>query len=90
MTDISWLEIHFQAGYTLRHPVWIEGVPNVVVGTATNFVFKLQAKTDLSSPDPWQEVGVVNGTDLFELIPDGQAAGARARFYQVVVTPAVP
>lgn len=83
------LDIVFQAGYNLTTLTRTGTTAHITVGTATNFVFTLQANTNLAHADGWTNLTTLNGTDYFETFIDTNA-NAPQRFYCVSVVPVVP
>lgn len=87
--DSEVLDVFFQAGYNLTTVIRTGTTARVTVGTATNFLFTLQASTNPTLVNNWSNVATLNGTDYFETFMDTNA-GAFQRLYRLNVVPVVP
>jgi hypothetical protein len=83
------LDVFFQAGYNLTGLTRTGTTATVTAGTATNFLFTLQANPNLTEAGGWTNVATLNGTDYFETFMDTNAGSAR-RFYRLSIEPVSP
>jgi hypothetical protein len=88
-TPSAILDVFFQAGYNLAGLTRTGTTAYVTAGTATNFLFTLQANTNLAQSGAWTNVGTLNGTDYFETFMDTNAGSAQ-RFYRLSIEPVSP